>query len=361
MKPVLISGIQPTGQLHLGNYLGALKHFVDLQNSGRYDCFFFIADLHSLTEPFSPREKEKQITDLLANYIAAGIDPKKSVLFLQSAVPSHTELAWIFNTITPFGELRRMTQFKDKSFGIALSEVSGKVISANMSLHETDYKEHTKKVVQEEIEKYVNVGLFDYPVLMAADIVLYDAKYVPVGDDQVQHLELARTLARKFNSRFGKTFVEPQPLLTEVPRLMSLDNPEKKMSKSQPAGCLFLDDSPDAIRAKIKRAVTDSGKTILFDPVKKPAISNLLLIYSALSGHPISKIEREFTGKGYGEFKHTLAEVAVDAFEPFQKQKKALLKNTAKLRKLLTAGNRKALKIATTKIEDVKARLGLPI
>lgn len=328
MKPVLVSGIQPTGQLHLGNYLGALKHFVDLQNSGRYDCFFFIADLHSLTETFSPREKEKQISDLLANYIAAGLDPKKSVIFLQSAVPPHAELAWIFNTVTPFGELRRMTQFKDKS---------------------------------ETAPENVNVGLFTYPILMASDILLYDAKYVPVGDDQVQHLELARTLARKFNTRFGKMFVEPQPLLTEVPRLMSLDNADKKMSKSQPAGCLFLDDSPDAIRAKIKRAVTDSGRDILFDPVKKPAVSNLLLIYSALSGKPISKIEREFTGKGYGEFKHTLAEVAVDAFEPFQKRKKALLKNQKTLHKLLSAGNRKALKVAETKIEDIKACLGLPV
>lgn len=328
MKPVLVSGIQPTGQLHLGNYLGALKHFVDLQNSGRYDCFFFIADLHSLTETFSPREKEKQIADLLANYIAAGVDPKKSVLFLQSSVPAHAELAWILNTITPFGELRRMTQFKDKS---------------------------------ETAPENVNVGLFTYPILMAADIILYDAKYVPVGEDQVQHLELARTLARKFNARFGKTFVEPQPLLTEVPRLMSLDNAEKKMSKSQPAGCLFLDDSPDAIRAKIKRAVTDSGKEILFDPVKKPAISNLLLIYSALSGHPIGKIEREFSGKGYGEFKHTLAEVAVDAFEPFQKKKKVLLRNPKNLKKLLAGGNRKAAKVSGTKIEDVKARLGLPV
>jgi len=328
MKPVLISGIQPTGQLHLGNYLGALKHFVDLQNSGRYDCFFFIADLHSLTETFSPREKEKQISDLLANYIAAGLDPKKSVIFLQSAVPPHAELAWIFNTVTPFGELRRMTQFKDKS---------------------------------ETAPENVNVGLFTYPILMAADILLYDAKYVPVGDDQVQHLELARTLARKFNTRFGKMFVEPQPLLTEVPRLMSLDNADKKMSKSQPAGCLFLDDSPDAIRAKIKRAVTDSGRDILFDPVKKPAVSNLLLIYSALAGKPISKIEREFAGKGYGEFKHTLAEVAVEAFEPFQKKKKTLLKNQKTLHKLLASGNRKALKIAETKIEDVKACLGLPV
>ncbi|MEK7086816.1 MAG: tryptophan--tRNA ligase, partial [Patescibacteria group bacterium] len=231
-KPILISGIQPTGKLHLGNYLGVLKNFVELQNSGKYECYFFIADLHSLTENFDPAEKPKQILDLATDYLAAGLDPKKSIIFIQSQIPTHSELTWILNAITPMGELNRMTQFKEKS---------------------------------EIAPKNVNVGLFDYPVLMAADVLLYDTQFVPVGDDQLQHLELTRTLARKFNGKFGKTFIEPKALLTETPRLMSLDEPKKKMSKSRPTGCLFIDDSPSTIRAKIKTAVTDSGKEIKYD------------------------------------------------------------------------------------------------
>ncbi|OGZ02674.1 MAG: tryptophan--tRNA ligase, partial [Candidatus Liptonbacteria bacterium RIFCSPLOWO2_12_FULL_60_15] len=211
-KPVLISGIQPTGSLHIGNYLGALKNFVELQGSGAYECYFFIADYHSLTEPFTKEEKERRVLGLAATFLAAGLDPKRSTLFIQSHVPASTELAWILSALTPFGELRRMTQFKEKG---------GEKDSAN-------------------------VGLFTYPVLMAADILLYDAKTVPVGEDQLQHLELARTLARKFNAKFGKVFIEPKALMTDVPRLMSLKDPQKKMSKSDPAGCLFLDDAPEA-------------------------------------------------------------------------------------------------------------------
>ena len=219
MKPVLVSGIQPSGRLHLGNYLGALKNFVDLQNSGKYECFFFIADLHSLTEEFNPKEKSKQILELTADFLAAGLDPKKSVIFQQSQVPAHSELAFILNTITPMGELERMTQYKDKS--------------------------------QRQPEN-INAGLFDYPVLMAADILLYDAKVVPTGDDQNQHLELTRTLARKFNSRFEKTLIEPKNLHTNTPRIMDLRVPGKKMSKSDPSGCLFIDDSPEEIETKYK-------------------------------------------------------------------------------------------------------------
>src|SRR3989344_2452365 len=187
-KPVLISGIQPTGRLHLGNYLGALKQFVELQNSGKYQCFFFIADYHSLTQDFDPKQKTKEVLDVATTYLAAGLIPKKSTIFVQSQVPEHTELAWILNTITPFGELRRMTQFKDKS---------------------------------DSQSENINVGLFDYPVLMAADVILYDAQFVPVGEDQLQHLELTRELARRFNNRFGKTFTEPHPILAKTPRVMS--------------------------------------------------------------------------------------------------------------------------------------------
>jgi tryptophanyl-tRNA synthetase len=259
-KPILISGIQPTGKLHLGNYLGALKNFVELQNSNKYHCHFFIADLHSLTEDFNPKEKSKQILELAADFLAAGLNPKKSTIFIQSQIPAHSELAWVLNTITPFGELGRMTQFKEKS---------------------------------EEQKTNVNVGLFTYPILMAADVLLYDAEFVPVGHDQLQHLEFTRTIARKFNNKFGKTFIEPKALLTKTPRIMSLDNPDKKMSKSQPNGCLFLNDSPKTIQEKLARAVTDSGKEIKYDPKEKPAISNLLMIYSALSEEPVKSLEQK--------------------------------------------------------------------
>lgn len=324
-KPILISGIQPSGRLHLGNYLGALKNFVALQNSGKYQCFFFIADLHSLTEEYAPKEKAKQIHELAADYLAAGLDPKKSTIFLQSSVPAHSELAWILNTITPMGELRRMTQFKDKG---------GE-------------------------QETANVGLFAYPVLMAADILIYDTKFVPVGDDQLQHLELARTLARKFNSKFGKTFIEPQPLLTETPRVMSLDNPTKKMSKSSPAGCIFLDDSPEEIKEKVKRAVTDSESVIRYDAEKKPAISNLLRIYAALGDDLIPDLEKKFQNMNYSEFKLGLANLISNHFEPFRLRKKALLKKPAIIKSALKAGETKAKKIAIKKIAEVKKKIGL--
>ncbi len=325
-KDILVSGIQPTGPLHLGNYLGALKNFVTLQNSGKYQCYFFIADYHSLTEDYNPKEKPGQILDLAASYIAAGLDPKKSLVFQQSSVHHAPELAWILNTITPFGELSRMTQFKEKS---------------------TDQKENN------------NVGLFDYPVLMAADILLYDANFVPVGDDQLQHLELTRTLARKFNSKFGPTFTEPKELLTNLPRVMSLDDPTKKMSKSRPGGCLFLSDSPEAVEKKIRTAVTDSGSGIKYDPQNKMAVSNLMMIYSALSGITLSQIEAEFTGKGYADFKKRLAEVINEYFEPFR-IKRAKLKPAA-IKKILVAGSKKSHEIAKKKILEIRKRIGVTI
>ncbi|MBI2406603.1 MAG: tryptophan--tRNA ligase [Candidatus Harrisonbacteria bacterium] len=332
-KPMLISGIQPSGKLHLGNYLGALKNFVALQKSGNYQCLFFIADLHSLTETYDPEMKPGQILDLAASYLALGLDPKKSTLFVQSQVPQTTELAWILGTLTPFGELRRMTQFKDKA-----------ELQARLSGRQ---------------EENVNVGLFTYPVLMAADILLYDAAFVPVGEDQLQHLELARTLARKFNSRFGKTFVEPKPLMTSVPRLMSLADPMKKMSKSQPDGCLFLDDEPDAIEAKLKRTVTDSGSEVKYDEKEKPGISNLLRIMSALSGKQIPELEKAFAGENYSEFKHALADLVADHFAAYRKKKTALNKNLAPVKRALAAGQKKAAKLAAAKLAEVKKKIGL--
>ncbi len=333
VKPILISGIQPSGKLHLGNYLGALKNFVELQHSGKYDCIFFIADLHSLTETYDPETKPGQILDLAASYLALGLDPKKSTIFVQSQVPQTTELAWILGTLTPFGELRRMTQFKDKAESQAC--LSGRQ------------------------EENVNVGLFTYPVLMAADILLYHPQFVPVGEDQLQHLELTRTLARKFNSRYGETFLEPKPLMTAVPRLMSIADPMKKMSKSQPDGCLFIDDEPAAIEAKLKRAVTDSGNEVKYDEKQKPGISNLLRIMSALSGKPIPELEKAFAGENYSEFKHALADLVADHFAAYRKKYAALIKNPAPVKRTLASGQKKAAKLATAKIAEVKKKIGL--
>lgn len=328
MKPNLVSGIKPEGHQHLGNYLGVIKNLVELQNSGKYNCYFFIADLHSLTEDFDCRKKSKQILELAAEYLALGLDPRKSIIFLQSSIPAHTELLWLLTVNAPEGELRRMTQYKDK-------------------------------VVVRKQE--ANAGLLMYPVLMAADILLYDAKFVPVGEDQLQHLELTRTLARKFNNRFGKVFVEPQPLLTSTPRIMSLVNPLKKMSKSQPEGCLFLDDSPQDIKRKIARATTDSGCEIKYNPTEKPGISNLLSIYSALSGNSIEELEKKFAGKNYSFFKGKLAEVIIDYFADFRKKKKLLLSQLNYLREVLNKGNNKANLVASRKIYLAKKRVGLII
>lgn len=345
MKPILVSGIQPTGKLHLGNYLGALKNFVDLQNSGRYECFFFVADLHALTENPNPKDLQKNTLDLAVSFLAAGLDPKKSTIFVQSQVSAHYELYQILAPLMPVSELMRMTAFKEKVLQ-TLKLKEGQILS--------------KKDFEKAVEGS-NFGLAAYPVLMTADIVLYDAKFVPVGEDQLQHLELARTLVRKFNNKFGKILIEPQPLLTETPRLMSLDDTEKKMSKSQPAGCLFLDDMPNMIREKIKRAVTDSGHEVIYDPQTKKAVSNLILIYSALSGRSIKAIEREFEGKGYGEFKGSLAEVVVLALAPFQKKKLMLLKKLGTLKKILARGNKKALEISAEKMVEIKKIIGLSL
>ncbi len=326
MKSTLVSGIQPSGRLHIGNYLGALKNFVDLQNSGRYDCHFVIVDLHSLTEHIPQKEQRRNIHELAADFLACGIDPKRVNFFQQSQVPAHTDLAWILATLTPMGELNRMTQYKDKS------------------------DRHG-----------ANVGLFTYPVLMAADILIYDAKYVPVGEDQLQHLELTRTLARKFNERYGRTFVEPKPLLTEAPRVMNLLNPAKKMSKSDPNGCVFIDDDFATVLNKVKRAVTDSGSEIIFDPVGKPAIANLLRIYAAMGNTTVKRLEKKYQGVGYGTFKRELADVVATHLEPIRAKKQKLARDPAKLRRLLDSGSRKARKLTDAKMAEVRKRLGIAL
>jgi len=259
----VFSGIRPTGELHIGNYLGAIKQWVKLQEEN--ECFFCIVDYHAITTPFKPEEMERNIFDTLIAYLAAGLDPKKCTIFVQSHVKEHTELAWILGTITPLGDLKRMTQFKEKS------------------------KKHPE---------YVNAGLLNYPLLMAADILLYKTDLVPVGKDQVQHVELTREIARRFNKMFGKVFKEPKVLLSEGEKIMSLQNPKKKMSKTDdPKGCILLFDEPEEIEKKIMRAVTDLGKEIKYDPVKKPGISNLLKIYSIFSEKGIGGIRGKIQRK----------------------------------------------------------------
>src|SRR3989344_3055790 len=335
--PRIISGIQPSGELHIGNYLGAIKKWLELQSNSKNACLFFIADYHSLTEEYNPKQKSRDILGLATDLLALGLNPKKSVIFQQSQIPHHTELCWIFNTITPMGELSRMTQFKEKGLG------------------------------QKES---ANVGLFDYPVLMAADILIYKTEAVPVGEDQIQHLELARNTARRFNSRFGKTFLEPKIILTETPRIMSLTDPTKKMSKSQgEKSYIALLDSPNIIKEKIKSAVSDIGG---MSPSLKLRTTkggdNLLLIFNALAETKEEKTEyldykkAHKAGKlKYSEFKPRLAELIVDYFADFRKKHQEFSKNLGYVKKVLSEGAKKASAIAEKTLKEVKEKIGLII
>jgi len=343
MKPVLISGIQPSGKLHIGNYLGALKNFVDLQNSNKYECFFFVADLHALTENPNAKDLSRNIINLAADFLAAGLDPQKSIIFQQSQIESLQELKWILSTLTPISELMRMTAFKEK------------VLQA---VKPTEREKITKRGFKKIVEE-TNFGLAEYPILMAADILIYNGEFVPVGNDQLQHLEFTRTLARKFNNKFGQTFIEPRALITSTPRLMSLDNPHKKMSKSQPIGCIFIDDSPEDIEQKIKTAVTDSESEVKYDPENKPGISNLLEIMSGLSGKNITEVEKSFAGKNYGEIKKSIASFISNYFDLFRNKKSALLQKPDALKKVLSAGSKQAKKIASKNIDQIKEKIGL--
>lgn len=327
----VLSGIQPTGELHIGNYLGAIKQWVELQKAKNLDketgCIFMIVDLHALTVDYDPKQLQKRILDVVLDYLAAGIDPKQNTIFVQSQIKEHTELAWLLQTITPIGELERMTQYKDKS---------------------------------KENKDNINAGLFAYPVLMAADILLYKTTIVPVGDDQAQHVELTREIARKFNNKFGQTFPEPKTQLRKIgARIMSLADPLQKMSKSIPQGCIFLNDSEEKVRGKIKTAVTDSGKEIKFDETNKPAISNLLTIYHLFSEKPIGDIEEEYEGKGYGDFKNGLTDVVVEKLKEFQEKRKEFEKNPELVKKILVQGAKKAQSIAEETMAEVKAKMGL--
>jgi len=321
----VFSGIQPSGEIHIGNYLGALKQWIQLQEKN--ECVFCIVDLHSLTVPYDIIGLKKRILEKAIAYLAAGLDPKKVIIFVQSQVPEHTELSWLLSTITPIGDLLRMTQYKEKS------------------------KKHPKNI---------NAGLLNYPILMAADILLYQTEAVPIGKDQSQHVELTREIARRFNQKFGQTFKIPKVLLPKKgAKIMSLTEPKKKMSKTDsPQSCIFLFEEPEMIRKKIMTAQTDSGKQVKYKLSLKPGISNLLTIYSAFSDVPIAKIEKEFKNKGYQVFKEKLAQLLIEKLEPFRRKKKELENQQALLEKILEAGRKRAQIIAFQTMEKVRKNMG---
>jgi tryptophanyl-tRNA synthetase len=321
----VLSGIQPTGTLHLGNYFGAVKNWVELQ--AQYESIVMIVDLHALTQPQEPDVLRKNIFQMAVDILAAGIDPKRTIFFIQSHVKEHAELAWILDTITPIGELERMTQYKDKS----------------------------KRLGEE-----TNAGLFTYPVLQAADILLYQTDIVPVGKDQEQHLEFARTIARKFNHRFGKTFKEPKALIPKVgAKIMSVADPSKKMSKSLgPNHYIGLFEAPDDISKKIKTAVTDTNKEIKFAE-SKSGISNLLTILSLVTSQAIPEIEKEWKGKGYAEFKAHVAEKVIQFTEPFRIRQQELSGEKQRIEQILKEGAQRAQKIAEETMKKVRMNVGL--
>ncbi len=321
-----ISGIQPTGQLHIGNYLGAIKNWATLQD--KYECLFFVADLHALTTPYDSQNFARQTKEKVAELLALGVDPERCVIFVQSKIKEHAELAWILNTLTPVAELERMIQ----------------------------YKERVKKFKQN-----VNAGLFTYPVLQAADILLYSSDVVPVGRDQKQHIELTQTIARRFNARFGQTLKEPEALIIEGgSKIMSLEEPKKKMSKSdQPQSYLGVFDEPKAIEKKIMSAVTDLGKEIKYDTAKKPGISNLLTIYSLVSKAPLKDIESKFKGRGYAKFKKNLIKLLVEELEPFRKKKREFLSREVYIDEIISGGTKKARQLAAFTMEEVRKKTGL--
>jgi len=326
-RPRIFSGIQPTGTPHLGNYLGALRNWVDLQDE--YDCVYCVVNLHAITLRQERKTLLNNTLDVANHLLAVGIDPSRSILMVQSHVPAHSELAWILNTLTYMGELRRMTQFKEKSAGAEAESIG--------------------------------VGLFDYPVLQAADILLYRADAVPIGEDQKQHVELTRDIANRFNNAFGKTFVVPEPLIRgEGARVMGLDDPAKKMSKSagSEANYISLTDAADVIRKKIRRAVTDSGTEVRSGD-DKPALTNLLTIYSLLSGKGIPEIEDAYAGKGYADFKSDLGEVVVEALTPIQERLSELRADKAYTLGVLEEGAERAEAIASRTLARVHERMGI--
>jgi tryptophanyl-tRNA synthetase len=328
-KKRVLSGIQPThDSFHLGNYLGALKQWVDMQEN--HDAFYCVVDLHALTVETDPKLLKRRTLLSAAQLIAIGLDPNKCTLFVQSHVPAHNQLAWVFECITGFGEASRMTQFKDKS--------------------------------QKSGADRINVGLFTYPILQAADILLYQPDFVPVGEDQRQHIELTRDIAQRFNSKYKEIFNIPKPeIIKSLAKINDLQDPTTKMSKSASsmAGVIELLDTPEVTLKKFKSSVTDDGKEVKFDEKLKPGISNLLTIHSALSGKSISDLENEFSGKGYGEFKAAVAEVVIAKLEPISKRTNELMDDPAELSRVLNNGAQKASEVASTTLKAAYSAIGL--
>lgn len=324
-KKVILSGMQPTGGLHIGHLTGALRNWVQFQEE--FECYYTIVDLHAITVRLEPPQLRRWTLDLAATFLAVGIDSKTSHIFVQSHVPEHTQLAWVLNCFTGMGECSRMTQFKDKS---------------------------------QKYPENVNVGLFAYPILMAADILLYQADLVPVGQDQKQHLELTRDLAQRFNTLYSETFKIPEPYIPKIgAKIMNLQEPTKKMSKSDlnQSGVLFLADDENQIRNKIKRAVTDSGTEIRFAD-DKPGISNLITLYHIATNKSISEIEKEFEGKGYGEFKESVAEALIEFLRPFKQKYFEYRKDESFLREVLLRGAERARQVASKTLQKVYRKVG---
>jgi len=326
MKKRVFSGIQPTGDIHIGNYLAAIKHWVTMQDS--YDCIFCIVDMHAITVPQDPKVLKAKIREVSGLLLAAGIDHERSIIFIQSHVSAHTEMAWILNCFIPMGWMQRMTQFKEKT---------------------------------QKQKEQVSVGLFDYPALMAADILLYNTDAVPVGEDQKQHVEMARDTAQRFNSIYGETLKLPEPFIPDIgARIMGLDDPTRKMSKSEEntGHAINLLDPPDAIRSKIQRATTDSRREIRFDE-NRPGIFNLLTIYQLFTGGSNKEIEAQFEGKGYADFKKDLAEVVVEGLRPLQERYRELTSEPGRIDAILSEGAAKARPTAEKTLAAVKDRIGL--
>lgn len=325
-KKTIFSGIQPSGELTLGSYLGAIKNWVEL--SDEYNCYYCIVDMHAITVRQNPADLRRRTLAQLAQYIACGLDPRKNTIFIQSHVPAHAELSWVLSCYTMFGELSRMTQFKDKSA---------------------------------KNSDNINAGLFTYPALMAADILLYQTDLVPVGSDQKQHVELTRDIAQRFNGVYGDVFSIPEPFIPKMgARIMSLTSPENKMSKSDkdPGGCVYIMQKPEEIMRSFKRAVTDSETCVRFDPQAKPGVSNLMTIYSVATGESLEAVEREFEGKGYGEFKPRVGEAVVELLRPIREETERLLSDKGYLESVYRDGAEKASSAANRTLRKVYKKVG---
>ena len=323
-KKRIFSGIQPSGDLTLGSYMGAIKNWVELQDE--YDCLYCIVDMHAITVRQVPADLRRRSLEQLAQYIACGLDPKKNIMFIQSHVPQHAELSWVLGCYTQFGELSRMTQFKDKS------------------------QKHADNIT---------AGLFTYPVLMAADILLYQTDLVPVGQDQKQHVELCRDIANRFNGVYSNTFTLPEPFIPQMgARIMSLGNPDSKMSKSDPDGCVYMMDKPEDIMRKFKRAVTDCETAVRYDKENKPGVSNLLTIYCAATGKTMEEAEAEFAGQGYGVFKPAVGEAVVELMRPVREEAQRLMGDKAYLESVYKEGAERARYLAEKTLRKVYKKVG---